>query len=206
MEKGNIWPTYIHRACTIYSSCSSFAGRSWVIKIMAVLFNTDHNEESFELSLSYRSPVPLLTNPQTQFPLSTQRSCRFLLHLPKKRRQRNCPPSLLAFLHVSSLQCKLKVGRWPIFQCQDMHLCQDMHPCLICSCTSASTQAPRCAFAPGECRYWCTLNSRHFTCDYYLCTQRCSCAIIIAHHMLSFWYNPQLRCPHFFASLWLGVW
>ena len=124
---------------------------------------------------------------------------------PKKEDKETAPPSLLAFLHVSSLQCKLKVGRWPIFQCQDMHLCQDMHPCLICSCTSASTQAPRCAFAPGECRYWCTLirartlrRSRHFTCDYYLCTQRCSCAIIIAHHMLSFWCNPQLRCPHFF--------
>ena len=78
---------------------------------------------------------------------------------PKKEDKETAPPSLLAFLHVSSLQCKLKVGRWPIFQCQDMHLCQDMHPCLICSCTSASTQAPRSAFAPGEGRYWCTLNS-----------------------------------------------
>ena len=79
---------------------------------------------------------------------------------PKKEDKETAPPSLLAFLHVSSLQCKLKVGRWPIFQCQDMHLCQDMHPCLICSCTSASTQAPRSAFAPGQrrSRYWCTLN------------------------------------------------
>ena len=43
--------------------------------------------------------------------------------------------------------------------------------------------------------------SRHFTCDYYLCTQRCSCAIIIAPHMLSFWCNPQLRCPHCFCFI-----
>ena len=93
--------------------------------------------------------------PKPSFLFQTQRSCRF-----QKEDKETAPPSLLAFLHVSSLQCKLKVGRWPIFQCQDMHLCQDMHPCLICSCTSASTQAPRSAFAPGQrrSRCWCTLN------------------------------------------------
>ena len=111
------------------------------------------------LNCLYQPPVPLLTSPQTQFSFSSAEKGAVSSSASKKEDKETAPPSLLAFLHVSSLQCKLKVGRWPIFQCQDMHLCQDMHPCLICSCTFASTQAPRCAFAPGERRYWCTLNS-----------------------------------------------
>ena len=176
---------------------------------MAVLFNNDHNGESFELSLSYQSPVPLLTNPQTQFPLSNAKKLQVPPPPAQKKKTKKLP--LLHFwLFCTSVHSSAssKLGGGQFF---NVKICTSVKICTPAWSAHAPLRVLRHLDVllhlanVGTDAHWIrarTLgHSRHFTCDYYLCTQRCSCAIIIAHHMLSVWCNPQLRCPHFFASL-----
>ena len=193
------------------SSGSSNAGRSWVIKTMAVLFTHDDNEESFELSLSYQSRVPLLTTPQTQFPLSNAKKLQVPPPPAQKKKTKKLP--LLHFwLFCTSVHSSAssKLGGGQFF---NVKICTSVKICTPAWSAHAPLRVLRhlevllhlANVGLGADAHWIgarTLSrSRHFTCDYHLCTQRCSCAIIIAPHMLSFWCNPQLRCPHCFCFI-----
>ena len=145
--------------------------------------------------------------PKPSFLFQTQRSCWFLLHLPKKKKTKKLP--LLHFwLFCTSVHSSAssKLGGGQFF---NVKICTSVKICTPAWSAHAPLRVLRHLNVllhlanVGTDAHWIrarTLGrSRHFTCDYYLCTQRCSCAIIIAHHMLSVWCNPQLRCPRFFC-------